>query len=121
MKNLLLVTATFLALTSAHHRCDDLNTASTNANAGPLAKALQKALSDKDAALKVKLGLESELAAGQVDVGEAEKNMLSAEAALKTSSGKVSAYHEDYAVKSKAVAECKPDAEGSTCTIDLKN
>lgn len=47
--------------------------------------------------------------------------MLAAEAALKTSSGKVSGYHEDYAVKSKAVGECKPDAVGSTCTIDLKN
>ena len=76
MKNLLLATATFVALTSAHHRCDDLTTAATNANAGPLGAALQKALADKDAALKVKLELESELADGQVNVSKAEENLL---------------------------------------------
>ena len=39
-----------LGVASTHHRCDDVKTGEVNANIGPLYKALQKALADKDAA-----------------------------------------------------------------------
>ena len=43
-----------LGLVSTHHRCDDLSTGETNALAGPLYKALQKAKESRDLAIELK-------------------------------------------------------------------
>ena len=56
---ILATTAAFVALTSAHHKCDNVDTAETNSIAGPLAKAVQKAREDMELATQAKTELDN--------------------------------------------------------------
>ena len=112
-----------LAISSvgAHHRCDDVDTAAANALTSPLAKAVQKAKADKDAALEVKLAIDESLEGGREGEAAAERNLASAQAALQVTTAKVAALQAAYTEKSLAVAACQPAAAGSDCTISDKN
>lgn len=71
--------------------------------------------------MEAKLALDETLAGGLGTVQDSEQKKNAAAAALTIAEAKVELFSDQYAAASAAVAACQPTAEGSDCTLDMKN